>query len=93
METIEETTVGLLEGHRVAMASMIHEGQYLLPDGTIGKGLSCVLVPIKPQGDDVWVGLGSQVEFGGTTWQVTELHKPDNGNGEIRLRKIGNEFV
>ena len=34
----------------------------------------------------VW---GSQVEFGGTTWQVTELHKPDNGNGEIRLRKIG----
>jgi hypothetical protein len=47
METIEETTVGFLGDYRVAMASMVFDGKYTMPDGSPAQGLICVLVACR----------------------------------------------
>ena len=87
METIEETTVEFLGGCRVAMASMVIDGEYTLPDGSSARGLICVLVPIEPEGEKVWVGMGSIATIHGTQWEVVNLSKERGENGSISLKR------
>lgn len=85
-ETIEETTVGFLGECRVPMANVVKEGRFLLPDGSQGSGLACLL--ILPDGD-VWVGVGSEVTVNGETWRVTQVNCPDDDNGSVTLETTG----
>lgn len=86
VETIEETTVGFLGDNRVAMASMVFNGNYILPNGALAKGLTCVLVPVEPEGEKIDVGLGSVANIAGTRWQVVEIAKQPGKNGSITLK-------
>lgn len=88
METIEETTVGMLGPVRVAMANMVFDGHYELPDGTTARGLSCVLVPLEETGEKPWVGLHSEVTIHGARWKVVDIRKEQNENGFIKLEQI-----
>ncbi|GEM_PF-3010933 len=88
-EIIEETTVVELKGCRVAMASMVFDGDYALPHGKTGRGLSCVLVLLDPGGDDVWVGRGSVVNIHGLEWKVVDINKTGNENGSVALQYLG----
>lgn len=88
METIEETTVGYLGECRVAMASMIFDGEYTLPDGYSARGLICVLVPIEPEGDKIWVGMDSIAVIHGTRWEVVDITKNLGENGSITLKQL-----
>lgn len=80
-ETLTETAVGDLDGVSVPMASMVIEGDYLLPDGSTGRGPCGVLVV----GDGVWAGLGSELQIGDRTWTVVEVHKTRDANGWMTL--------
>lgn len=82
-ETIEETTVGDIDGVRVPMANMTR-GSYTLPDGTEKEGLICALV--LPDGP-VFVGEGSVVEISGGRWEVTGIRKPAGELGSVTLTK------
>lgn len=85
IETIEETTVGDLDGHRVPMANL-YEGDYTLPDGSQRHGWLCALVlPTGP----VFVGAGSVVTVGETRWEVLKVEKPLGALGTVTLRKLG----
>ena len=80
-ETIEETTVGDLDGTPVPMASMVLRGDYVLPDGATGTGPCGVLVV----DGGVWAGLGTQVTVNGRTWTVVEVHKEKGRAGWMTL--------
>lgn len=88
MEIIEETTVGFLGECRVAMASMVFDGEYTLPDGSLAQGLICVLVPVEPEGENIWVGKGSIATIHGTKWEVVNISKERDENGSIILRQL-----
>ena len=81
VENIDETTVGMLGDVRVPMGNMTH-GVYTLPDGTEAKGLICALAL-----DDgpVFVGMGSEVEVGGTRWRVIGIESPEGELGSVTL--------
>lgn len=87
LESIEETTVGFLGECRVAMASMVFDGEYTLPDGSPAQGLICVLVPVEPEGESIWVGMGSIVTIHGTKWEVVNISKARGKNGSITLKQ------
>jgi hypothetical protein len=97
-EWIEETTVGDLAGAWAAMANCSN-GEYELPDGTVTRGPSCVIV----LGDEsqVVVGKGSEVTTEGKAWQVTKVSLNPGGLGSVDLettvesirRKARNEEV
>ena len=90
METIEETTVGFLGECRVAMANMVFDGDYTLPDGSTANGLICVLVPVEPEGEDVWVGLGSIADICGSRWEVVKISRQRGENGSITVKQVYN---
>lgn len=83
-ETIEETTVGDLDGVRVPMGNMTR-GTYTLPDGTEQTGLICALA-LKPA--PRFVGKGSVVEVEGARWEVTAIEKEGSGPGSVTLTRL-----
>ncbi len=88
LETIEETTVGFLGDYRVAMASMIFDGEYTLPDGSSARGLICVLVTVEPEGERIWVGMGSIATIHGNKWEVVDISKERGENGSVSLKQL-----
>ncbi len=87
IETIQETTVGDLDGVRCPMANM-GEDTYVLPDGTTKTGMTATLYP----GEEglYRVGVGSVVEIEGTRWEVINVSKPPGEPlGSVTLRKEG----
>ncbi|MCB9778680.1 MAG: hypothetical protein H6742_08975 [Alphaproteobacteria bacterium] len=85
IETIDETTVGDLDGTRVPMGNMT-TGTYTLPDGTEQRGTICSLA--VTEGPGVFVGLGSEVDVDGATWRVVAIEKPAGGLGSVTLQRI-----
>ena len=83
-ETIDETTVGELDGVRVPMGNMT-TGEYVLPDGTKKHGPICSLA--LPGGPGVFVGVGSEVMVDNNRWTVTVVDNPPEGLGSVTLRK------
>jgi hypothetical protein len=86
IETIDETTVGDLDGTRVPMGN-VTTGSYVLPDGTRKTGPICSLA--LPGDTSEFVGVGSVVTVAGTVWQVTEVVNPPEGLGSVTLRMVG----
>lgn len=84
IETIEETTVGDLDGVRVPMGNMTR-GAYKLPDGTEQTGLICALAL---KSGPVFVGKGSIVEVEGTRWEVTAIEKEGSERGSVTLKRL-----
>ncbi len=85
IETIEETTVGDLDGVRVPMGNMTTD-TYTLPDGTQAHGTVCSLAIAGRIG--VFVGLGSIVDVEGTQWKVIDIDKPEGQRGSVTLQKL-----
>lgn len=85
IEFIDETTVGDLDGVRVAMGN-VTTGTYSLPDGTERSGDICVLAFFDDT--SVWVGAGSVVDVEGTRWEVIEVINPPRDLGCVRLRRL-----
>ena len=85
IETIDETTVGDLDGVRVPMGNVTH-GTYTLPDGATATGPICSLA--LPGETGVFVGKGSVVAVDGTRWQVEAVVAPPTGLGSVRLRRL-----
>lgn len=84
-ETIEETTVGDLDGARVPMGNMCR-GTYTLPDGSERRGWICALA--LGNGPGTFVGVGSVVEVGGRRWEVVDVAKTPGENGSVTLRRL-----
>lgn len=85
IETIEETTVGDLDGVRVPMGNMT-TGTYALPDGRQVHGPICSLA--LPGRIGVFVGQGSVVEVEGTRWEVLRVELRPEARGSVTLRRI-----
>lgn len=84
-ESIDETTVGDLDGTRVAVGTMLLSGSYTLADGSERQGVTAVLA--LPDDSSIWVGLGSVVEVEGTTWEVVEIEKTAGELGSVTLEQ------
>lgn len=82
-ETIEETTVGEIDGVRVGMGNMTR-GTYDAPDGP-REGVICALA--LPGQVGVFVGLDSVIEIGGRPWTVVAISKPAGERGEVTLER------
>ncbi len=87
-ESIEETTVGFLGDLQVAMGNAVHDGSFDLPSGSTGRGPACVLVPVSPEGESIWVGKGSVAVIHNTRWLVEEVRIPIPGEGIVTLRRL-----
>lgn len=85
IETIDETTVGDLDGVRVPMGN-VTIGSYTRADGTEAKGDICSLA--LPGQAGVFVGAGSVVTVDGTRWEVLSVHNPATGLGSVTLKKL-----
>ncbi|MFT7518284.1 MAG: hypothetical protein ACI9MC_000415 [Kiritimatiellia bacterium] len=85
IETIEETTVGDLEGVAVPMGSMLLSDTYALPDGSTKTGVTCNLA--LPSGS-VWAGLGSVVQAGDSQWEIVAIEKERGNPGSVTLAKL-----
>jgi hypothetical protein len=85
IESIEETTVGDLDGTRVPMGNVTN-GSYTLPDGTEKRGPICSLALPGQIGE--FVGAGSVVTVDGTRWEVTEVVNPAEGLGSVTLKML-----
>ena len=81
---IEETSVGMLGGQRVPMANATKHYRYALPDGSEGEGPACMLM--LPEA--TWVGVGSEVEAGGSRWRVVEVRVPEDDTGSVFLVRL-----
>lgn len=86
IETIDETTVGDLDGTRVPMGNVTN-GTYTLPDGTKKTGPICSLA--LPGDTSEFVGKGSVVTVDGTKWEVVEVVNPAEGLGSVTLKLLG----
>lgn len=84
-ETIDETTVGNLNGVPVPMGNMT-QGSYKLPDGSTVYGWICSLA--LPDQVGVFVGVGSEVTVGGVTWEVVDIEKEKGKLGSVTLRAM-----
>jgi hypothetical protein len=82
-ETIEESTVGDLDGSRVPMGNM-SQRTYTRADGTSAEGWTCTLALATGA---VVVGVGSAVEVDGASWLVTAVEKKPGEPGSVTLRK------
>jgi len=83
IESIEETTVGLLGGQRVPMGN-VTRGSYDLPGGESAQGWICALA--LPNGGAVFVGAGSEVEIAGQSWTVLRVEKEPGKLGQVFLK-------
>lgn len=72
----------------VAMANMVLHGEYALPDGSMAAGICCVLVPVNPAGEKVWVGMGSIATIHGMHWEVVAIKKVSGENGSIVVKQL-----
>ena len=86
IEEIEETTVGLLNGHRVPMGNMIDEAEYTLPNGSVQTGPVCSLAIGGKVG--IFVGVGSVVTVGDDLWEVIAVHTSDDDLGSVELKLL-----
>jgi hypothetical protein len=86
IEEIEETTVGMLNGHRVPMGNMIRETDYTLTDGTKKRGMVCSLVIDGKTG--IFVGLGSVVSVGEDKWEIVAIEKAMGELGSVQLKLL-----
>ncbi len=84
-EEIEETTVGMLAGHRVPMGSMIRSAEYTLADGTKKQGLVGSLIVDGQTG--VFLGMGSTIKVGEHTWEVVGIEKAPGQLGSMTLQQ------
>ena len=85
IETIDETTVGDLDGVRVPMGNMT-TGRYTLPDGSEQQGIICSLaLPGRVGG---FVGRGSVGDGEGTLWRVVHIEKPPGALGSVTLERL-----
>lgn len=84
-EWIDETTVGELDGSRVAVGTVVVSGIYPMPDGTEAVGPAAILA--LPDDSSIWVGAGSVVAVDGTTWTVVAVTKVPGEPGEVALRR------
>lgn len=75
-ESIDENTVGDLDGVRVPMGNMTW-GSYTLPDGRTAQGDICALA--LPGGPGVFVGAGAEVQVGDQRWRVVEVQRGPPG--------------
>lgn len=80
-ETIEETTVGDLDGTRVPMGNLA-KTTYTRADGTSAEGWTCTLALAS---GPVVVGVGSAVTIDGKRWEVTAVEKPAGELGSVTL--------
>lgn len=89
-ETLTETTVGELDGVRVGLAN-VWERDYVDAGGTTRHGLTARLAWTDAAGAERWeiVGVGSQLEFAGSTWQVREIDKSPGTPGEVVWERVG----
>jgi len=85
IETIEQNTVGDLDGHRQPMGN-VTTGTYTLPDGSEASGPICSL-PIDGQ-IGVFVGAGSIVTVGDHRWQVLDVTLGHGKPGSVRLQML-----
>ena len=83
-ETIDETTVGDLDGTPCPMGSMVR-GSYPLPDGSTGTGWTATLA--LAEGPTV-VGLGSEVTVDGARWRVVAIEKSPPEPGSVTLEPV-----
>ncbi|MFT4625857.1 MAG: hypothetical protein ACI8PZ_004528 [Myxococcota bacterium] len=83
-ETIDETTVGDLDGTPTPMGSMV-QGNYPLPDGSTGTGWTATLAL---QAGPTVVGLGSEVSIDGATWRVVAIDKAPPEPGSVTLEPV-----
>lgn len=86
IEEIEETTVGDLGGYRVPMGN-VTRGTYRMPDGSERTGDICSLV-LPGQSPGIFVGAGSVVTVGDTSWEVLQVDNPSSGNGSVTLKQL-----
>ena len=86
IEEIEETTVGMLNGHRVPMGNMIREADYTLADGSTKRGMVCSLVIGGKTG--IFVGVGSVVSVGADKWEVIAIEKDPGDLGSVQLKLL-----
>ena len=86
IEEIEETTVGLLNGHRVPMGNMIDEAEYTLPNGTVQTGPVCSLAIGGEVG--IFVGVGSIVRVGEDRWEIIAVQISEDDLGSVRLKQL-----
>ena len=84
-ETIQETTVGDLDGIRVPMGNMTRL-DYALPDGSTRHGLVCSLA--LPGRIGIFVGMDSEVDVEGTRWRVVGIEKRPGQPGSVTLRRL-----
>lgn len=83
IETIDESTVGDLEGTRVPMANMSQRA-YVRADGTTAEGWTCTLVLAS---GPVVAGVGSAIDVAGGRWEVTAVAKEPGQPGSVTLRR------
>lgn len=81
---LKETTVGSLAGRRVPMANMLLEGNYALPDGSEATGVTATLVLPPP----TKVGMGSQFDVGGQTFEVIAIEKTAGKLGTVTVQQV-----
>ncbi len=88
-ETLTETTVGELSGVRVGLAN-VWERNYEDSGGTVRHGLTARVAWTDAGGTERWevVGVGSQLEFAGSTWQVTRIEKVAGTPGEVVWERV-----
>lgn len=77
-KTIPATTVGLINGVKVAVSGVYKDGS---PKQKV--------VDLRIDGQDkiVGVGKGKTVEFAGESWEVIRVKKPCFGKGEIQFEQ------
>ena len=82
-ERIAETAVGELFGESIA-ATTGRVDEYKLPDGSTTSGATMLLCFLAGD-EDIRVGKGSQIDAGGRTWTITDVHLADGGQGWVEL--------
>ncbi len=73
---LRATTVGDLGDVSVGCGTVGDVGPYPLPDGRIATGPTAVLAPFD-RDERVVVGLGSEIEVGGSRWRVVAIDAGD----------------
>jgi len=82
-ECIDEGAVGSLAGVPVAAANGC-VAEHGLPDGSVCVGPSMLLCLLSG-GEDLRVGVGSQLEVAGALWTVVAICLADEGTGHVEL--------
>lgn len=82
---IRQTTVGTIDGVRVAIGNILLEDEYTLPDGSTQIGHTA---EINILGNWHTVGKGSVITIGESQWKVVEVKPRTDKLGMVELEKI-----